>query len=43
MREGEVKSLSVYSEKGGHLSILHPQTGKVVERETKAGETVVII
>ena len=43
MKEGEVKSLSVYSEKGGHLSILHPQTGKVVERETKAGETIVVI
>lgn len=40
MRGGEVTSLRVYSEKGGLLRIRHPQTGEIIERETKPGESV---
>lgn len=43
MKDEEIQSLSVYSEKGGRLRIRHPQTGEVIERETKAGETIVVI
>lgn len=42
-RDGEITLLSVYSEKGGRLRIRHPQTGEIIERETKAGERVIII
>lgn len=35
---GKVTKLSVFSEKGGLLKIRHPQTGEIIERETKAGE-----
>lgn len=40
---GDVTYLSVYSEKGGRLRIRHPQTGEIIERETKPGENVRII
>ncbi|MBQ7180129.1 MAG: hypothetical protein IJR87_02415, partial [Bacteroidaceae bacterium] len=43
MQDGEVTSLSVHSEKGGQLRIRHPQTGEIIERETKPGENVKII
>ena len=35
---GQVVSLRVYSEKGLPLRIVSPQTGEVVELQTKAGE-----
>ena len=43
MRDGALVSLSVYSEKGGLLRIRHPQTGEIIERDTKAGETISLI
>lgn len=33
----------VYSEKGGHLSILSPDDGKILEYETKPGEWIEVI
>ncbi|MGM9803341.1 MAG: glycosyl hydrolase family 95 catalytic domain-containing protein [Muribaculaceae bacterium] len=42
-RGGKVVSLRVYSEKGGHLRIASPETGKVLEYDTKPGEWVKVI
>ena len=42
MKDGALASLSIYSEKGGRLRIRHPQTGEIIERDTKAGETVTV-
>ena len=43
MKDGEVVSLSVHSEKGGLLKIRSPKDGNVVTKETNPGETVNII
>lgn len=42
-KEGELTSLNVYSERGGHLKLRHPKTGEIIECETKAGQTYAII
>ena len=43
MEGGVPVSLSVHSEKGGLLRIRHPQTGQIIERQTRAGETLRLI
>lgn len=42
-KDGKVTRLEVYAEKGGHLSIISPANGKLLEYETKAGERIQII
>ena len=43
MKDGEVTSLSVVSEKGGTLRLRSPKDGSLIVRPTRPGETVKII
>lgn len=42
-KNGKVTACKVFSEKGGHLSIISPIDGKLLQYETKAGEWINII
>ena len=42
MKDGQVTSVRVFSEKGGHLSILLPGEDAPREFDTTAGETISI-
>ena len=41
MKDGEVTSVTVYSEKGGKLRIISPITGELIEKDTAPGEVYV--
>ena len=43
MKDGDVTSLKVVSEKGGTLKLRSPKDGSIVEKTTAPGETVTII
>lgn len=40
LEAGRLSGLSVYSEKGGHLRLKHPETGEIVEQDMKPGERI---
>lgn len=42
-KDGKVVKLRVYSEKGGHLNIVSPVDGNLLQYETEAGEWVSVI
>ncbi len=42
IKGGKIGKITVLSKKGGRLSYIHPASGKLLSKETKPGETVVI-